>query len=195
MCVAVGREHLKDAVLDAQDGNIERPAAEIVDRNHTRMAPVEAVRQRRGRWFVDDAEDVETRNATRVARRGALRIVEIRGHSDDRAVDLGVRLALLGEERFSAMLQFPEDERRDLGRREFSFAESDADDAPARRGALARDGTCLGLHPAADAERELPRLAADVVQTLAHETLDGVPRAIALGEQPPLRFTTDVNRS
>ena len=57
--------------------------------------------------------------------RRALRVVEVRRHRDDRAIDFVVDLALLGEERFGAALQLAQDERRDLRRRELAIAEAD----------------------------------------------------------------------
>src|SRR5262245_58366232 len=45
---------------------------------------VETVRERGGGWFVDDAQDTESRDASCVARRLSLRIVEISRHRDDR---------------------------------------------------------------------------------------------------------------
>ena len=103
---------------------------------------VEAVGQRRRGRLVDDPQHLEAGDAAGVARRGALRVVEVGRHGDHRAVDFVVELALLGEERLGAVLQLAQDERRDLRRRELLVAEADADDA-------------AGL--AADAEREMAR--------------------------------------
>ena len=58
--VAVGREHLEDARVQLEDGNVERAAAEIVDRDLRALAePVQAVGERGGGRLVDDALDVK----------------------------------------------------------------------------------------------------------------------------------------
>ena len=78
MRVAVGRQHLEDAVLDPQNRDVERAAAEVVDGDEPGVPLVEAVGERcRGR-LVDDAEDVEPGDAPGVARGGPLRVVEVR---------------------------------------------------------------------------------------------------------------------
>ena len=179
MRVAVGRQHLEDAVLDAQDRDVEGAAAEVVHGDEPGVPLVEAIGERRGGRLVDDAEDVEPGDPPGVARGGPLRVVEIRGHRDDRAIDLGVDLALLGEERLGAMLQLAQDERRDLRRRELARAEPDLDDS---------------ARIAGETEREQPRLVADVVDALAHEALHGVDRAAGIGQQTTLGLAPDVYR-
>ncbi len=181
MGVAVGRQHLKDAVLDAENRDVERAAAKVVDGDESGVPLVETVGERgRGR-LVDDAQHVEPGEAAGIARRGALRVVEIRRHGDYRAVHLVVELSLPGKERFRAPLQLAQHERRNLRRRELAVAEADANDA---------------ARVAADAKREIGRFVLHVVDALAHETLDRVRGPRRLGrEQPPLRLTSDVRRS
>ena len=176
MRVAVGRQHLEDAVFDPQNRDVERAAAEVVHGDEAGVALVEAVRERRRGRLVDDAEDVEAGDAPGVARGGPLRVVEVRGHGDDGPVDLGIDLALLGEMRLGAVLQLAQDERRDLRRRELALAEPDLDD-PAR--------------VAGEAEREQPRFVADVVHALPHEALHRVDRAARIGQQPTLGLAAD----
>ena len=79
------------------------------------------------------------RPASRVAVRCAS--LKYAGHGDDRAIDLVVDLALLGEKRFGAVLQLAQDEGGNLGRRELAVAEADADDAA---GFAGRRGTAAG---------------------------------------------------
>ena len=76
--VAAGRQHLEDAVFDAKNRDVERAAAEVVDGDEPGVALVEAVGERRRRRLVDDAQDVEAGDAAGVARRRALRVVEVR---------------------------------------------------------------------------------------------------------------------
>ena len=134
--VAVGRQHLEHAVLDAEDRDVERAAAEIVDGDDAGVPLVEAVGERRRGRLVDDAQHLEAGDPAGVARRRALRVVEVRRHGDDRAIDFGIDLALRGEVLLGAALQLAQDERRNLRRRELALAEADPDDAAA---ALAAD--------------------------------------------------------
>ena len=180
MRVAVGRQHLEHAVLDAQNRDVEGAAAEVVDGDDAGVALVEAVGERRRRRLVDDAQHFESGDAAGVARRRALRVVEVGRHGDDRAIDFGIDLALGGEELLGAMLQLAQDERGNLRRRELALAEADADDAAGFAG---------------DAERQQLRLVAHVVDALAHEALDGVDGARRLGQEPPLRLAADEDRA
>jgi len=41
--ITVGREHLEDAVLHAQDRDVEGPAAEVVDGDHALLEAVQAI--------------------------------------------------------------------------------------------------------------------------------------------------------
>ena len=85
MRVAVGREDLEDAVFDFEDGDVERAAAKVVDRDGAAILLVEPVGQRRRRGLVDDPQDLEPGQPAGVARGGPLRVVEIRRDGDDRA--------------------------------------------------------------------------------------------------------------
>ena len=99
--VAGGGENFKHAVADVENGDVERAAAEVVDHDLLFLLFFNAVRQRRGGRLVDDAEHFQARDAAGVLRRLALRIGEIRRHSDDRLrhgradISLSVGLELL----------------------------------------------------------------------------------------------------
>ncbi len=81
--VAVGRQHFEDPFMQAQDGNVERAAAQIVDRDDAFLALVETVGQRRRGRLIHQAQDFETRDASGVLGGLPLGIVEIRGNGDD----------------------------------------------------------------------------------------------------------------
>ena len=66
MRVAVGRQDLEDPVLHAQDRDVERAAAEVVDGDHALAEPLQAVGERGGGRLVDDADDVEAGDAAGV---------------------------------------------------------------------------------------------------------------------------------
>ncbi len=106
--VAVGRLHLEHAVADFENGNIERAAAEVIDRDGAGLLLVEAVGERgRGR-LVDDAQHLEAGDLAGVLGGLALGVVEIGRDGDDRLLDL---LAEIGLRRLLHLLQ---DEGRDL---------------------------------------------------------------------------------
>ena len=84
MRVAVGRLDLDDAFADLEDRDVERAAAEVVDGDRLVLLLVEAVGERRRGRLVDDAHDLEAGNLPGVLGRLALRVVEVRGHRDDR---------------------------------------------------------------------------------------------------------------
>ena len=89
--VAGGADDLEHAVrADLEDRDVERAAAEVVDRDRAVDVFAEAVGQRRGGRLVDDADDVEAGDRARVLGRLTLVVVEVRGDGDDR---LGDRLA------------------------------------------------------------------------------------------------------
>ncbi len=181
MRVAIGRQHLKDTVFHAQDGDIEGAAAEVVDRDDAGVPFVEAVRKRCGSRLVDDPQHFEAGDAAGVARRGPLRVVEIRRHGDHSAIDLGIDVTVRREECLGAVLQVPENERRDFRWGELAIAEPDPDDT-------ARAGL------AADPERQVTRLTAHFVGAFPHESLHGVHGALRIGQQAALRLAADVNR-
>jgi hypothetical protein len=83
--VAVGRLHLEDAVADLDDRDVERAAAEVVDRHVSRCrgSATDAVGEGRRRRLVDDAVHVEAGDLAGVLGRLALRVVEVGGDGDD----------------------------------------------------------------------------------------------------------------
>src|SRR5262252_5756081 len=178
MRITAGRQHLKHAVFDLEDRDIERAAAEVVYRDQALMALVEAVGERRRGRLVDDAHDVKAGDAAGVTGRRPLRVVEIRGNGYHRAIDLVVDFALGPEELLGPVLQIAQDERGDLRRRELAVAEPDLDDTARLAG-----------HP----ERQQAGLLAYVVRALAHEALDGVHGPRRIRQQAPLGFAPHVD--
>ena len=176
MCVAISRQHLEHTVFNAQDGDVEGAAAEIVDRDDARLPLVQTVGQRSRRRLVDDAEHLEAGDAASVARRRALGIVEVGRHRDDGFVHFGIDITLGGKVFFGASLQLTQDECGNLGRRELALAEADA-----------HNTARLARH----LEGQQRRFALHVVDTLAHETFHGVDRAPRVGQQTPLGLASD----
>ena len=81
--VAAGGQHREGAVLDLDDGDIEGAAAEVVDQDLLGCFVVEAVGHGCGGRLVDDAQDIQARDAARVLRGLALAVVEVGRDSDD----------------------------------------------------------------------------------------------------------------
>ncbi len=86
--VAVRRLHLEHAVADFQDRNVERAAAEVIDRDGAGLLLVEAVGERRRGRLVDDAQDFEAGDLAGVLGGLTLRVVEVGRHRDDGLLDL-----------------------------------------------------------------------------------------------------------
>src|SRR5690349_19769456 len=83
MRVTVGGDDLEDALVQAEDGDIEGTAAEVVDGNDAVALLVEAVGERSRGGLVDEAQDLESGDAAGVFSGLALRIVEVGGHGDN----------------------------------------------------------------------------------------------------------------
>ena len=86
--VAAGGAHLEDAVVEHQDRDVERAAAEVVDGEGAVLLLLEAVGERRRRGLVEQAQHLETREARGVLGRLPLGVVEVRRHGDDGAADV-----------------------------------------------------------------------------------------------------------
>ena len=163
--VAVRGQDLEDPVLDPQDGDVERPAAEVVDRDQALANALEAVGQRRRGRLVDDAHDIEAGDATGVLGRLTLAVVEVRGHRDDGLFD---RLA---EVSLGALLERLEHDRRDLRGCDLAVAHLDLHDA-------------LGRH---HRERQVGQLLLDVVVAPAHQPLHGIDGRLGAAHELSLR--------
>ena len=101
--VAVRRLDLEHAVADLENRDVERAAAEIVDRDRLGLfLLVEAVGERCRRRLVDDAQHLKAGDLAGVLGCLALSVVEVGGNGDDR---LRHGLAELGFGGFLHLLQ------------------------------------------------------------------------------------------
>ena len=66
-----------------QNRDVERAAAEVVDRDDAFLALVETVGERRGSRFVDQPQHFQSGDAARILGGLPLRVVEVRRHRDD----------------------------------------------------------------------------------------------------------------
>ena len=85
--VAPGGHHFKHPLRQAQDGDVERAAAQVVHGVHALGSVVQAVGDGGGRGFVDQAQHLQARQLGGVFRGLALGIVKVGGHGDDGAVN------------------------------------------------------------------------------------------------------------
>ena len=159
MRVAVGRLHLEDAVAQLEDGDIESPAAKIVNRDGARFGAIESVGQRRSRGLVHQPQHIQARHASCVFSGLALRVVEVRRYGDDRLRDLRA------EEALGVALELAQNVGRNLGRRKAHLAQLDA-----------RNLTRLDV--AGKAEGEELQLRPNLFESAAHQALDGVDDAL-----------------
>ncbi len=163
MRVAVGREHLVNVAVGGRDQlenrNVERAAAEIVDGDAAALLLVQAVGQRRGGRLVHQAQDFEARQAPRIARGLALRIVEIRRHGDHGAVHHILKIFL------GPTFQLAQNERGNFRRREHAIAQAHANHIFAGR---------------IDAERKNLQLVLHVGGTAPHQAFHRIDRALRI---------------
>ena len=85
--IAPGGHHFKHPLRQAQDGDVERAAAQVVHGVHALGSVVQAVGDGGGRGFVDQAQHLQARQLGGVFGGLALGIVKVGGHGDDGAVN------------------------------------------------------------------------------------------------------------
>jgi hypothetical protein len=110
--VAGRADHLEYLAGDAQQADVEGPAAEVVDYHQLVEVAPEAVGEGGGGGLVDEPQHLEPGQAGRLLGRTALGVGEAGRHRDD---GLGDLLAELG---LGAPAQVGQDGRRDLGDRQ-----------------------------------------------------------------------------
>ena len=93
--VACGGPHFEKSVIEGQYGHVKRSSTQVKDehvalgsRRSSSVFRVEAIRDRRGGWLVDDAQHFQSRDHAGVLGGLALGIVKVRWHRDDCAPDL-----------------------------------------------------------------------------------------------------------
>lgn len=109
VAVAVGADDPEDAVGHLQDGDVERPAAEVEHGDLLVPLAVQSVGERRGGRLVDDARDFKPGNLPGIFGGLPLGVVEVGRYGDDGLVDL------VTEIRFGGFLQLPQHMRGNLG--------------------------------------------------------------------------------
>ena len=171
--VAAGGDDLEHAARHAQQRDVERAAAEVVDGIEPFAGVVEPVGDRRRGRLADQPQHLEAGELGGVLGRLALGIVEIRGHRDDGAVELGV------EGVFGALAKRRQDLRRDLDRR-----------LDARRRAQAHHAFARFDEVVGEAAR-----GRDVGEAAAHQALDRDDRVGRVGDRAGERLAADARRA
>ena len=151
--IAVGRKHLEDPTAQPEDRDVERAAAEVVDRDDALVASIEPICERCRGGLVHEAEHVEAGELPGGARRLPLAVVEVCRDGHDGSLD---RLA---ERRFRPALELAKDIRGDLRGCTLAAAGDDPHDA----------STVLRIREAIST----PVLVRHVLVSEPHEALDG----------------------
>ena len=79
--------NFEDAITQFQNGNIEGPAAKVVNENGLVIGLINAISKGSRRRFVDDSLDIKTSNTAGVLRSLTLGVVEVSRYSNDRFRD------------------------------------------------------------------------------------------------------------
>ena len=87
MGVAVCRFYFDDAFANFENRNVVSTTAKVEYRDRFILLFIEAVGERRCRWFVDNTHDFETRDLPSVFRRLSLRVIEVCRYRDYRLLD------------------------------------------------------------------------------------------------------------
>ena len=157
--IAVRGLHLKDAVTDIKNGDIERTATEVVDGDLLVLLLVKTVSERSCCRLIDDALNLKTCNLTGILSGLALLVVEVSGNGDDSLGDL------LAQERLCVLLELAKNHRRNLLRRVDLIAHLDC--------RIAISGTNNLIRHHLD-------LIGHLVIATADEALDGVNRGFGV---------------
>ena len=164
MSVTVGGDDFEDAIVQLENGDVERPAAEVVHGNRFPVFLVETVGQRCCRGLVHQPQHFQSGDAARVLGGLPLRVIEVRRNGDDRLGDRRGEIAL------RIALQLAQDERGNFRRCECLVAQLDAQHF-ARREVLGQT------------KWKKLQLVLDVLDAAAHQALHAVDSAFRRFDQ------------
>ena len=167
--VAVGSFDFDHAFADFEHRDIKCTAAEVVHGDGLVLTLIEAVSQRRRRRLIDDSLHLEPGNLPGIFGRLALRIIEVRRHSDNRLSNF------LAEIIFRSLLQLLQNQRGDL-RRSLLLALCNH-----------RYVVAFALHFIWDHLH----LFVHFVVAPPHKTLDRINRVLGIGDGLPLSHLPD----
>ena len=114
MGIPIRRLHLEQPVPNIQNRDIKSPTAQIINRNLLILLLIQSVGQRGRSRLVNDPQNFQPSNFSRILRRLTLAIVEISRHRDHRLGDF------LSQLRFRIRLEFGQNKGGNfLGRKRF----------------------------------------------------------------------------
>src|SRR5258706_12674533 len=111
--IAAGGAYLENAITYIENGNIESTATKVVNGNNFIFLFIKSICERRSSWLINDAQNFKPCDLSSIFGGVALRIVEIRRHSDHSLCDRFTKI------RFGIGLDLRQDHRRDFWRRIF----------------------------------------------------------------------------
>ena len=155
MGIAIGGDHLKDAFMQLENGDVEGSAAEIVDGDDAFFLAIETIGQGGGCGLIDQAQNFKARHASRILGRLPLSIIEVGRHGDH---CLGHRRAKIT---FRVALELAQDVRGNFRRRELRIPQANAQHF-------------AGLDIVDQAEGKELQLLGNIFDPAAHEPLDRV---------------------
>ncbi len=167
--IAVGRLHLDHAFADLKNRDIERTAAEVVNRNRLVLLLIQPIRQRGRRRLVHNALHIQPGNLARVFRRLPLSIIEVSRNCNHGLVHRAAQIILC------SLLQLLQNHRRDLRRRVLLALRHDRDMV-----ALLHNLVGHHLH-----------LVVHFVVATAHKPLDRIDRVLRVRNRLPFGHLTN----
>ena len=169
--VAVGGFHFEYAITDLKNGDIERSATEVVNRDGLfRIVLVKPIGESRRSRFVDDTLDVKTSDPSGIFGCLTLAVVEVSGNRDNRFGDF------FAEERFRIGFEFLKDHRGDFRRGVGFSAGNDCDVAVFSFGQFIRHTAGFIAH---------------FIVLASHEAFDGEDRIFGVGHSLTFCGLTD----
>ena len=94
VCVSRCCEHLKDSIVDSQDGNIESSTAEVENNDILLFLLIKPIGNGSCGRLINDSEDIKASDCSSVFGGLSLRVVEVSRHSDHCILDIFPKVVL-----------------------------------------------------------------------------------------------------
>mmetsp|Transcript_114235 Transcript_114235/g.330000 ORF Transcript_114235/g.330000 Transcript_114235/m.330000 type:complete len:242 (+) Transcript_114235:135-860(+) len=162
--ISVRRFDFKDTSLNFEDGNIKGTTTKIKDDNGLSIGLVHTVGQGSGGRFVDDSQDIQTGNFTRIFGGLTLRVIKVGWNGNDGLTD-GT-----SQESFGGFFHFSQDHGSDLGRTVF--------------GTTRFDPSIIGIVGFDNFVRDVILNVLDfrIFKSTSNQTFDGIQRVGGVGD-------------
>ena len=86
--IALGRQNLKNTLFDGQNRDIKRSAAQIIYQYPLRLGCIQAIAQTRRSGFIQNSQNIQSRQFPRIASGLSLRIIKIGRHRYHRLIHI-----------------------------------------------------------------------------------------------------------